>query len=111
MVDTGLVENFLNEKSAKAGDIVEIADEGAIGEILQVDGKKKKCLNIGVKVNGRELIYTPGKTALRALQKVWSLDSKAWVGKKCQVEFIKMNSFGELKNVLVLCPMDAKAVK
>ncbi len=111
MVDTGLIENFLNEKSAKKGDIVEIADEGVIGEIAQQDGTKKKCLNLGISLNGRELIYTPGKTALRALQKVWGLDSKAWVGKKASVDFIKMNSFGELKNVLILMPITETKVK
>ena len=111
MVDTGLVENYLNEKSAKKDDIVTIKDEGDIGTILQVDGKQKKCLNLGVEHNGRDLIYTPGKTALRALQKVWGMDSKVWVGKKAKVDFIKMNSFGEMKNVLFLMPIEETKVK
>ena len=111
MVDSGEVENYLNERSAKVGDIVTILDEGIIGEILQKEGGKKRCLNINVKLLERELIYTPGKTALRALQKVWGMETKSWVGKKAKVEFVKMNSFGELKNVLVLMPIEETKVK
>lgn len=111
MVDTGLVENFLNERSAKKGDIVEITTEGSIGEVVQQDGNKKRCLNIDVLLNGRELVWTPGKTALRALQKVWGMDSKNYVGKKCTVDFFVQNSYGELKNVLILMPIATDQAK
>jgi hypothetical protein len=57
-------------------------------------------------LNGRELTFTPGKTALKMLQKAWGLNSDTWKGKKAQVDFVKMNSFGELKNVIILEPID-----
>lgn len=111
MVNTGLVENYLNEKSAKKGDIVEIKTEGEIGEVAQKDGSKRRALNIDVLLNGRELIWTPGKTAMRAVQKVWGMDTKDWIGHKAQVDFVKMNSYGELKDVLILIPITADQQK
>ena len=106
MVDTGELESFLNERSAKKGDMVEIANGGEFGQIEQKDKTFKKCLNIPVLLNGRELTYTPGKTALKLLQKAWGLNSDNWKGKKAIVDFVKMNSFGELKNVLILEPIE-----
>lgn len=109
MVDTGELENFLNEKSAKQGDIVEIMDEGKIGEITQQDGTKRRALNIGVRLNGRDLIWTPGKVAREELIKTTGKrDTKEWVGLKCQVSIAKMTSFGELKNIVVLTPIQSK---
>jgi hypothetical protein len=105
MVDTGELEQYLNERSAKKGDIVEIIGEGSISEIPQKDGTTRKGLNIPVANGNKKLIYSPGRTALRQLQAIWGTDTKNWVGKKAKIEFVRMNSFGELKNVLILEPI------
>lgn len=109
MVNTGEIESYLNNKSAKRDEIVEIIGEGNISDIPQKDGTKRRGLNIPIKLNGtRELIYSPGKTALKELQKAWGIDTKDWVGKKAVVDFIKMTSFGEIKDVLIIKPIKAE---
>jgi hypothetical protein len=110
MVDTGELENYLNEKSAKTGDIVEILNEGVIGEIAQADGTKRRALNISVKLNGsRDLIWTPGKTATKQMVlKTGKKDSKGWVGLKCSVDIVKQTAFGQLKDIVILTPIEQK---
>lgn len=101
MVDTGELENYLNEKSAKKGDIVEIKSEG---EIVEQDGKfgKQRVLNIPVLLNGREMIWSPKKTATNLANKIFdSTDTKNWVGKKFQVAFVKMMVNGEPKDIII----------
>lgn len=101
MVDTGELEEFLNEKSASDGEIVTILTEGSLGEIEDKQtGKVKKALNLDVEINGRKIVYTPGKTAMESLRKAWGRDSKNWVNKKFKVTFVKMQIGKDLKNVI-----------
>lgn len=102
MVDTGELESYLNDKSAKAGDIVEILAEGIIEEIKQQDGSFRKALNLPVKLGDRKLIWSPGRMAIKPLQVKFGLDSKKWVGKKGVVGFVKKDVFGETKDILIL---------
>jgi hypothetical protein len=81
MVDTRELEKYLNEKSAKDGDIVEICGEGEITE-----GQFGKMLNIPVKCNGLDLVWTPSVKARNTLNmKLKTTDTKNWVGRKFQV--------------------------
>ena len=49
MVDTGELESFLNVKSVKEGDIVEIVNEGKLEEKQDpMTARKYKILNLGV---------------------------------------------------------------
>jgi len=101
MVDTGELEEYLNDKSANDGDIVTILGEGELGDITdRQTGKTKKALNLPVEVNGRKITYTPGKTATEALRKAFGRDSKTWVQKKFKVTFVKMQVGKDLKNVI-----------
>lgn len=85
MVDTNELEKYLNEKSAKDGDIVEVCGEGEIAT-----GKFGKMLNVPVKVNGKDLIWTPSAKARNTLnKKLNTTDTKAWIGKKFQVLLIE----------------------
>lgn len=113
MVDTGELENYLNDKSAKRGDKVEILGEGAIEEIPQREGPPRKGLNIPVKCGKRELTWSPGKTAMKPLQTAWGTNTKSWVGMMGEVDFVKQNSYGEIKNILILNPIakDQKKLK
>ena len=106
MVDTSVLESYLNERSVKTGEIVTIIGEGVIEEIPQKDGKTRKGLTIPVSVAGRELEWSPGKTATKPLQKAWGLNTKEWVKKKGKVAFISQLSFGEMKNILILDPVE-----
>jgi len=101
MVETGDLENFLNEKSAKLNDIVTILEEGAIVE-LETQFGKRRMLNIPVELNGRKVLWTPSKVAINAAKEVFkSANTKDWIGKKFQVDFAKMTVKGELKTVVI----------
>jgi len=109
MVDTTELENYLNDKSAKLNDIVEITGEGLIEVSTDDKGKTKKNLQIPVLVNGKlKLIYSPGKTARGPLEKAWGTDTKKWLGKKFQVSFIKMQVGKDLLEVIYPVVMDVK---
>jgi hypothetical protein len=111
MVDIGEMENFLNEKSAKSGDIVEIIGEGLIEE-QETQFGKRKILNIPVKLNGIEKIWSPAKIARAEAQKIFeSTNTKTWVGKKFQVIFVKMTIKGELKDVIIPGKINTGQVK
>ncbi len=100
MVDTSEFTQgrYLNSTTCEESDIVEILHEGEIGEI-EKDGKVKKVLNIAVKCNGKDFIYTPATKSLKKLQEIFqSTDSSKWVGQKFQVHIIDMEVAGkELK--------------
>jgi hypothetical protein len=91
MVDTGMLENFLNQRTAKEMDIITITSEGTFEEIEDTQTKKKrKVLNIEVSNGNRTLVYTPGKKALKIFQNAWGLETKNWLNKKFQVGFVLM---------------------
>ena len=113
MVQLGELESYLNDKSAAKGDIVEILGEGTI-ELLEdkATHKVKKLLNLPVRLNSqRELIYTPGKKAIEAMQIKWGKDTKKWIGKKFQVEFVFMQVGQNELKVIKPIPIEAEKVK
>ena len=103
-MDTRELETYLNEKSAEAEDLVEIMEEGSF-EDLERDGKKHKVLNIPVKIENRELLYTPGKIARNILQDAFGFDTKDWVGKKFNVAFVEMQIGKEIRKVIKPIPI------
>ena len=76
--------DYLNIESSKDGDIAEILNEGEWVEI-NVAGQKKKVFNIKVKINGKEMIYTPGTKPGKILVKSWGKDTKNWISKKFEI--------------------------
>lgn len=102
MVDTSELESFLNEKSAKEDDIVEITEEGLLEEKEDpVTKRKYKVINLPVLVNGeRELIWTPNKEAIKVLQKVKGLDTKDWIGIKFYPRFYPKTAFGTTRTAI-----------
>src|SRR3990167_6541053 len=106
MVDLGELENYLNDRSAAKGDIVEITGEGVI-EIMKDDktGKVKKLLNLPVLLNGQlKLIYSPGRKATDILVKEWGRNTRKWVGKKFQIDFVVMQIGKDELNVIKPVP-------
>ena len=112
MVDTGELEQFLNDKSAKKGDICEIMSEGTLEVKEDVNTKRKyKVLNLPVKLNSNiELIWSPAKLATAALQKLYNKETKNWVGKKFQIDLVKMLVKGEMREIVFPIPLEAKKV-
>ena len=109
MVDTRELEAFLNDKSARKGDIVEITGSGDI-EIKDDTNnaqRKYKVLNLPVMLNGTmALEYSPAKLAKEALEKLYGSNTDKWVGKKFVVDFVKMMVKGEMRNVIFPMPLE-----
>lgn len=109
MVDSGILESYLNEKSAKEGDIVEIKGEGNAEDKEDIANQRKyKVLNLPVLMNGRELTYTPNKTAVNLFQKAWGKETKDWVGKKFSIKFYPVTAFGQTKTAIMPVIMEIK---
>jgi hypothetical protein len=111
MVDTNEMESFLNEKSAKENDIVEILNEGVI-EIKEDATTKRKyrVLNLPVRVNGKlELIFTPNKDAVEVLKKAYGTNTQKWIGKKFTVKFYPKLAFGQTKTAILPVIIEQKA--
>jgi hypothetical protein len=102
MVDTSELESFLNEKSVKEMEVCEIIEEGVLEEKEDPITKRKyRVLNIPVSCNGRELIYTPNKDAIKIFQKEFGLDTITWKGKKFQVKFYPKTAFGQTRTAIL----------
>ncbi len=104
MVDTTQFTkgDYLNGETCKEGDIVTILGEGEVAELVDKRTKKvKMVLNMPVKVNEAELIFSPTRKMFKMLQEIFkSTDSSKWVGQKFQVHIIDMEVAGkELKVV------------
>ena len=105
IVDTIELENYLNDKSAKLNDIVEVTGEGLIEITTDDSGKTKKNLQIPVLVNGKlKLIYSPGKTARKPLETAWGTDTKNWIGKKFQIRIVLVERGGSEMKVIRINP-------
>lgn len=96
MVDIRELEQYLNDKSAKKGDVVLIEGEGEISEL-----EDRKVLNLPVSIEGRKLTWTPGKNARRPLEQAFGFDTKEWVGKTFAVDFYKQQTPNGLIDVLI----------
>ena len=98
-------------KELKAGDVLEFKDAG---EWATVDFSKardgsdlKEVFQIGTSINGTEgRKFTTNGTTRKILAQAWGPETDQWVGKKAKVGFVQQLSFGELKNVLLLTPLE-----
>jgi hypothetical protein len=110
MVDTGELDNFLNENSAKDNDICEILGEGSLVDRENPTNKQKyKALDIPVKLNGkRELLYSPNKDAVKELQKAFGKDTNKWIGQKFGIKIYPKTAYGVTKNAILPQPIVAQ---
>ena len=87
MVETDFGGDFVTIDSTKDGQIAVILDEGTYGELV-FQGKTKKVLNFRVKINEKEMIWTPGIKQGKVAQKAWGTESLNWVDKKFEIVHI-----------------------
>ena len=106
MANLGDMSTFLKSKDLKDGDIL-VFDDG--GEIKNVDFSKskdgsdvKRVFQISVDTGNGIKKMTVNRTSQKALAGAWGSDTDAWVGKEAKVNLVKMSSFGEVKDVVVL---------
>ena len=112
MVDTGELENYLNDKSAKEHDNVEIVGDGLVEQKEDPNTKRKyKVLNLPVKCNGRDLIFSPNKDALKVLNEKWGTETMNWIGKSFKIQFYPKTSFGKTTNAILPRVIEPEKVK
>jgi len=113
MPDLGeLRMNFKNE-DVKEGDVVTFMNKGKIEEVdfskAQDRTALKTVFQIDIQLpNGGVKTLTPNSSTRKSLSKVYTTNSDNWEGKKAKVTFVKQAVFGEIKDVLVLEPIDEK---
>ena len=102
IVDTIELESFLNEKSVKEGDECIVEGAGTLEEKTdQVSKRMYKVLNIPVSVNGRELIWTPNKEAVKAMQIKFGMDTQTWINQTFKVKFYPKTAFGITRTAIM----------
>ena len=110
MVDTGELESYLNDKSAKENDICEVLESGLIEDKEDpISHRAYRVLNVPIKINGRTLIYSPNKDALKVLNAAWGTNTQGWIGKKFQIKFYPKTSFGKTTNAILPVIIEQKA--
>jgi hypothetical protein len=97
--------NYVKAEEVKGGEICELLDEGEIAEITTPEGKTKSVLNLLVKINDKEKIFTPNRGNGDAFIEAWGEDTANWVGKKFQITKTKVLVFGKQKDSIIAVPI------
>lgn len=104
MVRVSDLDEFLHGDTVENGAIVEI-----VGKAIFVSAEDstfdRPYLQILVKLpNGKQKIWTPNKTSLRNLAKVFGDDTDLWAGKRAKITVAKQNVRGEMRDVIYAEP-------
>jgi len=106
-VDVGL-GNYLRADKIVDGAIGVLLDAGTIREADFGDGKVKTVVEFSIEVDGEQYTWTVNKQTLDALGVGYGEDCKKWIGKKVKLNKVKMNVFGQMKNVIMGEPVEVK---
>ncbi len=100
MVKISDLDEYLHADAVENGDVIEIT--GKARQISQEESAfERTYLEIPVKLsNGRNKVWTPNKTSLKALAKTLGDDADFWVGKKVKLTVARQNVRGKMMNVL-----------
>jgi len=94
------MDEYLHADAVENGDIIKIT-----GKARYVSAEEatfgRSYLEIAVKLpNGKTKIWTPNKTTLKKLAKIFGDDSDTWIGKRVKLSVAKQNVHGEMRDVL-----------
>jgi len=103
------LDDFLHADAIKDGDVITI-----VGKATLIDAETSvfECayLEIPVKLpNGEIKTWTPNKTSLKNIAKLFGDDTDLWISKQVKLEVTKQNVRGEMKNVLYGYPVIEQA--
>ena len=103
MADISELDNYLNDKTAKENDVVEMIGAGLIEQKEDPQTKRKyRVINIPVRCNGRDdLVFTPNKDALKVLSDAFGSKTEQWIGKKFTIKFYPKTAFGKTQNAIL----------
>lgn len=100
MVRISDLDEYLRAHAIENGAMIEItgraryvsSEEAAFG---------RPYLEIRVKLpNGKSRIWTPNRTTLKKLAKVFGDDSDTWVGKRVKLSIVTQNVRGEMREII-----------
>ena len=109
MVEADFSGDFLNVDNTKKGDIIEITGEGEFQE-REFNDKKRLVLNIPVKINDSEKVWTPWNEDGKTWVNTFGKETKNWIGKKGIIEHVPYTSFGQKKYRVSVEPIVAEQV-
>lgn len=98
MVKTSELSLYLKAEQCHDGDIIVFVGAGkVVDKTFKEEGldKKRRSLEIPVKLRGHEKIYTPNNTTINFLSAVWGEDTDNWVGKEARINLMPGN-FGKM---------------
>ena len=99
-------EDYLKPYMVDNGDIIQLLDEGAFikpdfpGFITAVFQIKSRL------PNGQVKLWSMNKTTRNRCAAEWADDSENWVGKKLQLEIVRQNVRGTIREVIFGTPVD-----
>ena len=100
MVRISDLDEYLHADAVKDGDIIEITGK-ARGISQEESAFGRPYIEVPVKLpDGKNKVWTPNKTSLKALAKVFGDDADLWVGLKVKLAVTRQNVRGEMKDVL-----------
>ena len=100
MVKISDMDEYLHADAVEDNAVIEITGKARYVSAEQ-STFERAYLELPVKlVNGKNKIWTPNKTTLKALAKVFGDDADFWIGKKVQIRISRQNVRGKMIDVL-----------
>ena len=108
MVDVGKLDNTMRaEDDVREGDVVMIADEGAIVTFNEGKANEAKKLELSFNLANNEVKKWPlNNTTMKAFREAWGKDSKKWIGKEATVGISVQNVNGTMRKIIYLFPKE-----
>lgn len=94
------LDEYLHADAVETGEVIEITRKARyISSEESTFGRA--YLEIPVRLaNGKSKIWTPNKTTLKRMAKVFGDDADTWIGQKVRLEIVKQNVRGEMRDVI-----------
>ena len=98
--------NYLKAKDCKGGEICKIVSDAEMSEIKSPEGKVKIVMNIPIMFDDKAKLFTPNQMNGNILVEAFGDLTENWIGKEFKIALVKSIVFGELKNSIVIEPLN-----
>ncbi len=104
------LNTFITPQDVKTGDVLIFTNAGEFVEMdysLAKDGSDiSTVLQIEVELpNGKKKLISPNKTSRNEISTLYGVNTEDWVNKSVEVELVKQNVMGKLRDVIYLKPI------
>jgi hypothetical protein len=94
------LDDYLHAEAVKEGDVIKIDGKARLISAEESNFSKPYFEIPILTPDGEHKTWTPNKTTLKALAKVYGDDTDLWQGKLVKLSKARMNIRGEMKDVL-----------